>query len=165
MQSTFLPKRLRDFRLPPIHFVGMRFTQPLRKKYALQNMQHAAQRMRGRQFVLRFLFEEGKMRHWLIVAEDWASECSDCKRWLSRLSISLSLARLLQVIFRGRRKCEHLSLLVSVLIVGLSYGARNVLPLSYGRRMMQNFLAFRESSIILLIRSHWISLGLREFRS
>ena len=34
---------------------------------------------------------------------------------------------------------RSVSLLVSVLIVGLSYGARNVL--SYTRRMMQNYLA------------------------
>ena len=41
--------------------------------------------------------------------------------------------------------------LVSVLIVGLSYGARTVL--SYTRRMMLNFLAFRDSHIIPLRRS------------
>ena len=41
--------------------------------------------------------------------------------------------------------------IVSVLIVGLSYGARNVL--SYTRGMMQNFLAFRDSPIIPLRRS------------
>ena len=39
---------------------------------------------------------------------------------------------------------------VSVLIVGLSYEARNVL--SYTRRRMQNFLAFRDSPIIPLRR-------------
>jgi len=37
---------------------------------------------------------------------------------------------------------------VSVLIVGLFYGARNLL--SYTRRMMQNFLSFRDSPIIPL---------------
>lgn len=37
---------------------------------------------------------------------------------------------------------------VSVLIVGLSYGVRNLL--SYTRRRMQNFLAFRDSPIIPL---------------
>ena len=40
---------------------------------------------------------------------------------------------------------------VSVLIVGWSYGARNVL--SYTRRMMQHFLPFRDSPIIPLRRS------------
>ena len=40
--------------------------------------------------------------------------------------------------------------LVSVLIVGLSYGARNVI--SYTRRLMQNFLACRDSPIIPLRR-------------
>ena len=40
--------------------------------------------------------------------------------------------------------------LVSVLIVGLSYGARNVI--SYTRRLMQNFLACRNSPIIPLRR-------------
>ena len=39
---------------------------------------------------------------------------------------------------------------VSVLIVGLSYGARNVL--SYTRHRMQHFLAFRDSPIIPLRR-------------
>ena len=42
-----------------------------------------------------------------------------------------------------------LSLLVSVLIVGMSYGARNVL--SY-HSMIQNFLAVRDSPIIPLRR-------------
>ena len=42
-------------------------------------------------------------------------------------------------------------LIVSVLIVGQSYGARNVL--SYNQCMMQNFLAFRDSPIIPLGRS------------
>ena len=41
--------------------------------------------------------------------------------------------------------------LVSVLIVGLSYGAGNVL--SYNRHMFQEFLAFRDSPIIPLRRS------------
>ena len=41
--------------------------------------------------------------------------------------------------------------IVSVLIVGPSYGARNVL--SYTRRRIQNFLAFRDSPIIPLRRS------------
>ena len=41
--------------------------------------------------------------------------------------------------------------LVSVLIVGLSYGARNVL--SYTKHMLQNCLAFRDSPIIPLRRS------------
>ena len=40
---------------------------------------------------------------------------------------------------------------VSVLTVGLSYGARNIL--SYTRHMMQNFLPFRDSPIIPLRRS------------
>ena len=40
--------------------------------------------------------------------------------------------------------------LVSVIIVGLSYGARNVL--SYTRGMMQNFLEFRDSPLIPLRR-------------
>ena len=48
-------------------------------------------------------------------------------------------------------KEEGANVLVSVLIVGLSYGARNVL--SYTRCMMQNFLAFRDSPIIPLGRS------------
>ena len=39
-------------------------------------------------------------------------------------------------------------LIVSVLIVGQSYGARNVL--SYNRCLMQNFLAFRDSPILNL---------------
>ena len=46
----------------------------------------------------------------------------------------------------------------SVLIVGLSYGARNVL--SYTRREMQNFLAFRDSPIKPLGRSLAFSLFL-----
>ena len=37
---------------------------------------------------------------------------------------------------------------VSVLMVGLSYGASNVLLLTYTRCMMKNFLAFRDSPII-----------------
>ena len=41
--------------------------------------------------------------------------------------------------------------IVTVLIVGLSYGARNVLL--YTRSMMQNFLAFRDSPTIPLRRS------------
>ena len=48
------------------------------------------------------------------------------------------------------------SLVVSVLMVGLSYGARNVTMynvLSYARRMMQNSPAFRDSPIIPLRRS------------
>ena len=40
--------------------------------------------------------------------------------------------------------------LASVLIVGLSYGARNVLPYTCTGGMMQNFMAFRESPIIPL---------------
>ena len=44
---------------------------------------------------------------------------------------------------------------MSVLIVGLSYGARNVL--SYTRRTMQHFLAFRDSLIIPLKRSPQMS--------
>ena len=46
---------------------------------------------------------------------------------------------------KGRKK------VVSVLIVGLSYGARNIL--SYTRHMMHNFLPFRDSPIIPLRRS------------
>ena len=42
-------------------------------------------------------------------------------------------------------------LLVSFLIVGLSYGARNAL--SYTRCMKQNFLAFRDSPVIPFRRS------------
>ena len=42
-------------------------------------------------------------------------------------------------------------ILVSVLIIGLSYGARNVL--SYTGHMMQSFLAFRDSPVIPLRRS------------
>ena len=45
---------------------------------------------------------------------------------------------------------------VSVLVVGLSYGARNVL--SYNRRLMQNFLAFIDSPILPLRRSPKITL-------
>ena len=40
----------------------------------------------------------------------------------------------------------------SVFLVGLSYGARNVLP--HTRHMMQNFLALGDSPIIPLRRSH-----------
>ena len=40
---------------------------------------------------------------------------------------------------------------MSVFIVGLSYGARNILL--YTRRMMQNCLAFKDSPIIPLRRS------------
>ena len=49
------------------------------------------------------------------------------------------------------------TLLVGVLIVGSSYGARNVL--SYARRMMQNFLAFRDYPMTSLRRSPTLSLG------
>ena len=44
----------------------------------------------------------------------------------------------------------HSTEIVSVLVVGLSYGARNVL--SYTRCVMENFLSFRDGPIILLRR-------------
>ena len=47
------------------------------------------------------------------------------------------------------------TLLVSVLIVGLAYGARNVIPYTYTGCMMQHFLAFRDSPIIPLRRSRF----------
>ena len=54
--------------------------------------------------------------------------------------------------------------LVSVLIVGLSYGAKNIL--SYTRGMMQNFLEFRDNPIIPLRRSPQSSSEfMYEFRS
>ena len=52
--------------------------------------------------------------------------------------------------------------LVSVLIVGLSYGARNVI--SSTRCMMQHFLAFRDSPIIPLRRTPPTLLGITRDR-
>ena len=79
-------------------------------------------------------------------------------RWLLCLSVRPSVRN-------GNQNCDDInsrngdSLLqiassrevVSILIVGLSCGARNVL--SYTRHMVQNFLAFGDSPIISLGRS------------
>ena len=80
----------------------------------------------------------------LRIASSRGRQCGHCHPLLS-LSLSLSLTP----IYHPRIGESEL---VSVLIVGLSFGARNVL--SYTRRMMQNFLAFRDSPIIPLRRSH-----------
>ena len=64
----------------------------------------------------------------------------------SRSSSQSSTAERLNTVVRSAAACiidfsPDLTM-VSVLMVGLSYGARNVLP--YTRRLMQNFLAFRD---------------------
>ena len=80
---------------------------------------------------------------------DWLTD------WLS-LVINGSLKKFPLKIWTPPRVFFSRSL-VSVLIVGLSYGTRNVL--SYTRCMMQHFLAFRDSPITLSRRSPLIGRG------